>query len=123
MQVSHIAHASLAVHTVAAVPAKTANEPLIRIRALMQIYPNTDVARGEAESDESWRSEPADLQSKLRSVAREMVNRGLAKWRDHIDENRVNAVLKEWQKDIDVAVLRKIFDRPSLPEPDKNLMS
>jgi hypothetical protein len=89
----------------------------------MQIYPNTDVARGEAESDESWRSEPADLQSKLRSVAREMVNRGLAKWRDHIDENRVNAVLKEWQKDIDVAVLRKIFDRPSLPEPDKNLMS
>jgi hypothetical protein len=32
----HIAHCSLAVHTVAAVPAKTANKPLIRIRALMR---------------------------------------------------------------------------------------
>src|SRR5712692_3519083 len=33
-----------------------------------EVYPNTDVARGEAESDESWRSE--DLQSKLRSLKR-----------------------------------------------------
>jgi hypothetical protein len=36
LQVSHTAHGSLAVHTVAAVPVKTANKPLIRIRALMR---------------------------------------------------------------------------------------
>jgi hypothetical protein len=35
LQDSHTAHCSLAVHTVAAVPAKTANKPLIRIRALI----------------------------------------------------------------------------------------
>jgi hypothetical protein len=36
LQVWHTAHVLLAVHTVAAVPAKTANKPLIRIRAFMR---------------------------------------------------------------------------------------
>jgi hypothetical protein len=36
LQELHIAHCSPAVHTVGAVPAKTANKPLIRIRALMR---------------------------------------------------------------------------------------
>jgi len=36
LQDLHIAHPSLAVHTVAAVPAKTANKPPTRIRALMR---------------------------------------------------------------------------------------
>jgi len=35
LQVSHIAHGSLAVHTVAAVSAKTANKPLVKTCALM----------------------------------------------------------------------------------------
>jgi hypothetical protein len=34
LQDSHIAHRSLAVHTVAAVPAKTAHKPPIKIGAL-----------------------------------------------------------------------------------------
>jgi hypothetical protein len=33
----HIAHPLHAVHTMASVPAKTANKPLIRIRALMRV--------------------------------------------------------------------------------------
>jgi len=36
LQDLHTAHWSLAVHTVAAVPAKTANKPLIGIRVLMR---------------------------------------------------------------------------------------
>lgn len=56
-------------------------------------------------------------------LAQDMVNRGLAKWRDHIDENRVREVLREWQKDKNAAVLRKIFGHSPLMEPDKNLMS
>jgi hypothetical protein len=57
------------------------------------------------------------------TLAQEMVNLGLAKWRDHIDENKVNEVLRDWQNDKNAAVLRKIFDRPSLAGPDKTLMS
>jgi len=36
LQDLHIAHPSLAVHTVAAVPAKTAHKPPIKIDALMR---------------------------------------------------------------------------------------
>jgi hypothetical protein len=36
LQDSHIAHVLLAVHTVAAVPAKTANKPPIKFSALMR---------------------------------------------------------------------------------------
>jgi hypothetical protein len=36
LQDSHTAHCSLAVHTVAAVPAKTAHKPPIKIGALMR---------------------------------------------------------------------------------------
>jgi len=36
LQDSHTAHRSLAVHTVAAVPAKTAHKPSIKISALMR---------------------------------------------------------------------------------------
>lgn len=55
--------------------------------------------------------------------AEEMVRRGLGKWREDVDENRVNEVLKDWQNDKNAAVLRKIFGRPRLVEPNKDLMS
>jgi hypothetical protein len=45
LQDSHTAHCSLAVHTVAAVPAKTANKPLIRIRVLMRVHTSTDAPK------------------------------------------------------------------------------
>jgi|SRR5579859_222952 len=56
-------------------------------------------------------------------LAQDMVKRGLAKWRNDIDENRVSEVLREWQNDKNAAVLRKIFGDSPLFEPDKNLMS
>jgi hypothetical protein len=56
-------------------------------------------------------------------LAQDMVKRGLAKWRDDIDEDRVRQVLREWQKDKNAAVLRKIFGRSPLMEPDKNMLS
>jgi hypothetical protein len=55
-------------------------------------------------------------------LAQGMVDRGLAKWCDDIDENKVIEILKEWQNDKNVAALRKIFGRSPLSEPDKNLM-
>jgi hypothetical protein len=55
--------------------------------------------------------------------AQEMVGRGLAKWRDDIDENNVTEILKEWQNDKNAAALRKILGRPPLSEPNKDLMS
>jgi hypothetical protein len=55
--------------------------------------------------------------------AEEMVRRGLGKWREDVDENRVNEVLKDWQNDKNAAVLRKIFGRPRLVEPNKDLVS
>jgi hypothetical protein len=36
---------------------------------------------------------------------------------------RVQEVLREWQKDKNAAVLRKIFGESPLFEPDKNMMS
>jgi hypothetical protein len=56
-------------------------------------------------------------------LARDMVHRGLAKWRDDLDENNVNAVLRDWQNDKNAGTLRKIFGRSPLFEPEKNLMS
>jgi len=55
--------------------------------------------------------------------AQEMVRRGLAKWRDDLDENNVNEVLREWQNDKNVAALRKILGHSPLSEPNKDLMS
>jgi hypothetical protein len=57
------------------------------------------------------------------ALAKAMVNHGIAKWRDDIDENSVNDIVKEWQNDKNTAALRKIFGRAPLSEPDKNLMS
>jgi hypothetical protein len=57
------------------------------------------------------------------ALAKEMVNRGLAKWRDDIDENKVSEILKDRQNDKNAAALRKIFGRPSLSEPNKDLLS
>jgi hypothetical protein len=56
------------------------------------------------------------------ALAQDMVSHGLAKWRDHIDENRVSEIVKEWQKDKNAAALRKIFGRSPLSEPNKDLM-
>ena len=56
-------------------------------------------------------------------LAQDMVRRGLAKWRDDFDESKVSEVLKKWQNDKNAAALRKIFGRPSLSEPNKDLMS
>jgi hypothetical protein len=57
------------------------------------------------------------------TLAQDMVSRGLAKWRDDIDENKVSEVLREWQKDKNVAALRKIFGYSPLSEPTRDLMS
>jgi hypothetical protein len=57
------------------------------------------------------------------TLAQDMVSRGLAKWRDHIDGDRVSEVLKDWQNDKNAVALRKIFGRPRLVEPDRDLMS
>jgi hypothetical protein len=57
------------------------------------------------------------------ALAQDMVSHGLAKWRDDIDENNVREILKEWQNNKNAAALRKIFGRPSLYEPSKDLMS
>lgn len=56
-------------------------------------------------------------------LAQDMVHRGLASWRDNIDESRVNDVLRDWQKDKNAATLQKIFGRSPLFEPEKHLMS
>ncbi len=56
-------------------------------------------------------------------LAQDMVSRGLAKWRDDIDERQVRGVLTEWQNDKNAAVLRKIFGASPLFEPTKDLMS
>lgn len=56
-------------------------------------------------------------------LAQDMVNRGLAKWREDIDESRVREVLREWQNDKNAAILRKIFGASPLLEPSKDLMS
>ena len=56
-------------------------------------------------------------------LAQDMVRRGLAKWRDDIDAERVSEVLKGWQNDKNAAALRKIFGRSPLVEPEKDLMS
>jgi len=56
-------------------------------------------------------------------LAQDMVSQGLAKWRDDIDENNVNEIVKEWQNDKNAAALRKIFGRAPLAEPNKNLVS
>src|SRR5271169_3107350 len=52
-------------------------------------------------------------------LAQDMVRRGLAKWRDDIDENSVSEMLREWQNDKNKAVLRKIFGDSPLFEPSK----
>jgi len=57
------------------------------------------------------------------TLAQEMVNRGLGKWRDDIDENNVSEVLREWRNDKNAARLRKIFGESRLTEPSKDLMS
>ncbi len=56
-------------------------------------------------------------------LAKKMVSRGLAKWRDDVDENSVNEILKDWQNDKNAAALKKIFGRSPLSEPNKDLMS
>jgi len=56
-------------------------------------------------------------------LAQDLVSRGLAKWRDDIDESRVREVLRERQNDKNAAVLRKIFGASPLLEPSKGLMS
>jgi hypothetical protein len=56
-------------------------------------------------------------------LAQEMVRRGLAKWREDMDESKVSEVLREWQNDKNAAVLRKIFGDSALLEPSKDLMS
>ena len=56
-------------------------------------------------------------------LAQDMVSRGLAKWHGDIDESRVSEVLREWQNDKNAVVLRKIFGRSPLFEPEKDLMS
>jgi uncharacterized protein YprB with RNaseH-like and TPR domain len=56
-------------------------------------------------------------------LAEDMVSRRLAKRRDEIDENNGNEILKEWQKEKNPDALRKIFGRPQLTEPDKDLLS
>ena len=43
------------------------------------------------------------------TLAQDMVSRGLAKWRDHIDGDRVSEVLRDWQNDKNAVALRKIF--------------
>ena len=43
--ISHTAHCSFAVHTMASVPAKTANKPPIKISALMRIHTSTDACK------------------------------------------------------------------------------
>ena len=57
------------------------------------------------------------------TLAQEMVNRGLGKWRDDIDENKVSEILREWRNDKNAARLRKIFGDSRLTEPSKDLMS
>jgi hypothetical protein len=43
------------------------------------------------------------------SLAREMVNQGIAKWKPHIDEKTVEAHVQGWQSDKNVAVLKNMF--------------
>lgn len=57
------------------------------------------------------------------TLAQDMVSRGLAKWRDHIDGDRVSEVLRDWQNDKNAVALRKIFGDSRLVEPSKDLMS
>ena len=56
-------------------------------------------------------------------LAREMVSRGLAKWRDGIHENTVNEILRDWQNDKNAAALRKILGDSPLAAPTKDLLS
>ena len=56
-------------------------------------------------------------------LARQMVSRGLAKWRAEIDANKVNEVLKALQNDKNAAALRKILGASRLAEPTKDLLS
>lgn len=54
------------------------------------------------------------------ALAQEMVKLGLAKWRGHVDGDRVGEVLRDWQNDKNAAALRKIFGRTPIFEPEKN---
>lgn len=56
-------------------------------------------------------------------LARQMVSRGLAKWRDGIHENTVNEILRDWQNDKNAAALRKILGDSRLAAPTKDLLS
>ena len=53
LQVLHTAHASLAVHPVAAVPARTANKPPIEFVLSCEIYTNTVSHSGETAPKDS----------------------------------------------------------------------
>jgi hypothetical protein len=56
-------------------------------------------------------------------LAEDLVSRGLAKWCEHIDGDRVKELLREWQNDKNAGVLRKIFGASPLCEPTKDFMS
>jgi hypothetical protein len=55
-------------------------------------------------------------------LAQDIVSRGLAKWREDIDENKVSELLREWQNDKNAAALRNIFGESPRLKPSKDLM-
>jgi len=65
LQVSHIAHVLLAVHTVAAVPTKTANKPLIKTWTLMR--DSYEHRRGR-EANQYSEADACESQQPLRKV-------------------------------------------------------
>ncbi len=56
------------------------------------------------------------------SLAREMVNRGCAKWKQDIDEEGVLKLLRSWQNEKNATSLQTIFGMPSLTGPSKKII-
>ena len=62
--------------------------------------------------------------NEMLAYANEMVERGLAKWREDLDVNRLREALKAWQKEKNTAALYGMFGRShtSLSGPPKKMV-